>query len=158
MKILRLFAIAFIAIGGFTHAQNHAQAHTPAEYEAAKAAIWAKELAIYEAWGKTGLDYYIEHSSEHYVGWPPSSPKPSSLDDLKRMQANLDVPNQEKRTITFDDLALHDDTAVLYYTTHITMRPDGTPADELLHICHVWVRDETGDWKMLGALGRVERE
>ena len=135
-----------------------AHADTSADYEAAKAAIWAKELAIYDAWAETGLDYYIEHSSPHYVGWPPGTSRPSSLADLKQMQANLVVPNQEKRQITFDDLALQDDTAVLYYTTHRTMLPDGTPVDELLHICHVWVRDHTGDWKLIGALGRVERE
>jgi hypothetical protein len=152
MNTLRILLVALVGISGLAHAE------TSAEYDTAKAEIWAKELAIYDAWGKTGLDYYIEHSSEHYVGWPPGTPKPSSLNDLKRMQANLVVPNQEKREITFDDLALHDDTAVLYYTTHRTMLPDGTTVDELLHICHVWVRDNTGDWKMIGALGRVERE
>lgn len=152
MNLLRTIPIVFLVMIGSAHA------NTSEDYDAAKAAIWAKELAIYEAWGKTGLDYYIEHSSPHYVGWPPGSPKPSSLADLKRMQANLDVPNQEKREITFDDMALHDDTAVLYYTTHRTMLPDGTAVDELLHICHVWVRDDSGDWRMIGALGRIERD
>lgn len=135
-----------------------AGADTSSDYAAAKEAIWAKELAIYDAWGKTGLDYYIEHASAHYVGWPPGTPHPSSLADLKQMQARLVVPNRDKRDISFEGLALHDDTAVLYYTTHRTMLPDGTPVDELLHISHVWVRDNTGDWKILGALGRVERE
>lgn len=152
MHIFRICVVVLMGLSGF------AQAETSADYEAAKAAIWAKELAIYDAWAKTGLDYYIEHSSENYVGWPPGTRKPSSLEVLKQMQANLNVPNLEKREIVFDDLALEDDTAVLYYTTHITMKPDGTPVDELLHICHVWVRDNTGDWKLIGALGRVERE
>jgi hypothetical protein len=151
-------AIALIAMIGVIAFSNLLHAEEPSDYEEAKAAIWAKELAIYDAWAETGLDYYIEHSSPHYVGWPPGSPEPFSLDVLKQVQANLDVPNQEKRQITFDDLALHDDTAVLYYTTHRTMLPDGTPIDELLHICHVWVRDDTGDWKLVGALGRVERD
>lgn len=151
MRLLRAIFIACVSLSVPALAENSE------EYEAAKAAIWAKELAIYEAWGKTGLDYYIAHTSEQYVGWPPGTSKPSTYEDLKRMQANLDVPNQEKREITFDGLALQDDTAVLYYTTHRTMLPDGTAVDELLHICHVWVRDKTGDWKMIGALGRVER-
>ncbi len=152
MRIIKVILFAVVGMGG------SALADTSSDYETAKAAIWAKELAIYDAWAKTGLDYYIEHSSPYYVGWPPGAPKPSSLDDLKQLQANLNVPNQEKREITFDGLALQDDTAVLYYTTHRTMLPDGTPVDELLHICHVWVRDDTGDWKLIGALGRVERE
>lgn len=129
-----------------------------ADYASAKAAIWAKELAIYEAWAKTGLDYYIENASEHYVGWPPGSPRPSSLSDLKGMQARLKLPNKEQRNIEFNDMALEDNTAVLYYTTHRTMLPDGTPVDEWLHICHVWVRDGAGDWKLIGALGRDETE
>lgn len=153
MTILRIIFFAWVSLYGTVHA-----AEKSANYEAAKAAIWAKELAIYEAWSVTGLDYYIEHSSAHYVGWPPGIPKPSSLEALKEIQANLIVPNQEKREITFDDLAIQDDTAVLYYTTHRTMLPDGTRVDELLHICHVWVRDDTSDWKLIGALGRVERE
>lgn len=152
MRTGKIVLMAFIAMN------MTANADTRSDYEAAKAAIWAKELAIYDAWAKTGLDYYIEQSSPSYVGWPPGTAKPSSLADLERMQANLVVPNREKRTITFDALALQDDTAVLYYTTHRTMLADGTPVDELLHICHVWVRDETGDWKLIGALGRVERE
>lgn len=156
MKIRTMMVVVLMGISALAYAP--AMAHTEEEYEAAKAAIWAKELAIYDAWSKTGLDYYIEHSSEHYVGWPPGTPKPSSLDDLKRMNANFEVPNKDTRRIVFDDLALHDDTAVLYYTTYRTMLPDGTPVDEMLHICHVWVRDDTGDWKMIGALGRVERE
>lgn len=152
MKIGSAILIAFLGMSGLVHAEKSS------EYEAAKAAIWAKELAIYDAWAKTGLDYYIEHSSPQYVGWPPGTSKPSSLEVLKQMQANLVVPNQEKREITFEDLALQDDTAVLYYTTHRTSLPDGTPVDELLHICHVWVRDGAEDWKLIGALGRVERE
>ena len=152
MKIAALCLITLLGAAGIVRAGE------VSEYESAKAAIWAKELAIYDAWAKTGLDYYIENSSANYIGWPPGMPKPSSLDVLKQMQARLVVPNQEEREITFDDLALEDDTAVLYYTTHRTMLPDGTPVDELLHICHVWVRNETGDWKLIGALGRVERQ
>ena len=83
-----------------------------------------------------------------------SASRPLTFADPNRMQANLDVPNQERREIVFEDLALEGDTAVLYYTTLRTMLPDGTPVSEVLHICHVWVRDDSGDWKMLGAMGR----
>lgn len=152
MKVAALF---FLALAGLVGVAN---GETSSDYDAAKTAIWSKELAIYDAWAKTGLDYYIANASANYVGWPPGSKKPSSLADLKGMQSRLVLPNQERREITFDDLALQGDTAVLYYTTHRTMLPDGTPVDELLHICHVWVRDDAGNWKLLGALGRVERD
>lgn len=144
-----------IAILGFS---SMSLAQTSEEYEAAKAAIWAKEQAIYKARAETGLDYYIANSWDSYIGWPPGPPAPSPLSTLKENNARITAPNSEKLEMFFDDLALQGDTAVIYYNTHRTMLPDGTPVDQRYHICHVWLRDDTGDWKLLGAMGRLESE
>lgn len=152
---MKVFSILCVAVMGFSFA---AQAQTSEEYEAAKAAIWAKELAIYKARAETGLDYYIANSSENYVGWPPGIPRPSPLSQLKINNERITAPNSEKLELFFDDLALDGDAAVIYYNTHRTMLPNGTPVDQRYHITHVWVRDDTGDWKLLGAMGRLESE
>lgn len=135
-----------------------ANAQSPAEVEAAKEAIWSKELAIYKARAETGLDYYIANSSPNYIGWPPGIPAPSPLSQLKENQTRIKIPNEEKVELFFDDLAMHGDTAIIYYNTHRTVLPDGTPVDQRYHITHVWTRDTDGDWKLLGAMGRLESE
>jgi hypothetical protein len=61
MNIVILILVALVGISA------PAGADTSTDYAAAKEAIWAKELAIYDAWGKTGLDYYIEHSSGRHA-------------------------------------------------------------------------------------------
>ncbi len=134
------------------------EAQTMAEREAAKEAIWAKELAIYKARAETGLDYYIANSSPNYIGWPPGIPAPSPLSQLKENQTRITFPNSEKLELFFDDLAMHGDTAVVYYNTHRTMLPNGEEVDQRFHITHVWTRDTDGDWKLLGAMGRLESE
>jgi ketosteroid isomerase-like protein len=152
MKKFASILFAVMGISGMSHAQ------TSEEYEAAKAAIWAKEQAIYKARAEVGLDYYIDNASENYVGWPPGVPAPTPLSQLKENNARMTAPNSEKLELFFDDLALHGDTAVIYYNTHRTMLPNGTVVDQRYHICHVWVRDETGDWLIVGAMGRLESE
>ena len=134
------------------------QAQTIAERTAAKDAIWAKELAIYKARAETGLDYYIANASPNYIGWPPGIPAPSPLSQLKENQNRITIPNAEKLALVFDDLAMHGNTAVIYYNTHRTMLPNGTAVDQRYHICHVWIKDEDGDWKLMGAMGRLESE
>jgi len=152
MKFLSLLCAVIIGLGASAQAQNSE------EWEAAKAAIWAKELAIYKARAETGLDYYIANSSENYVGWPPGIPEPSPLSQLKINNERITAPNSEQLELFFDDLALDGDTAIIYYNTHRTMLPNGKPVDQRYHITHVWVRDETNDWKLLGAMGRLESE
>ena len=128
------------------------------ERESARKVIWAKELAIYKARAETGLSYYIANSSPNYIGWPPGILSPSPLSQLKKNQERVTAPNSEKLELFFDDFAMHGDTGVIYYNTHRTMLPDGTPVDQRYHIAHVWVKDTNDDWKLLGAMGRLESE
>ena len=88
-----------------------------------------------------------------YVGWPPGIPKPSNLDTLRKSSAGFNRKNSEKLELTFTDFTLRDSTAVIYYQTHRTMLPNGTPVDERFDTIHVWVR-EGADWKLIGAMAR----
>lgn len=133
-------------------------AQSPEEVEEAKNIVWAKEQEIYKARPRTGLDYYIANSSPNYIGWPPGLTAPSPLSQLVKNQDLIKIPNQEKLEMYFDDFAMHGNTGVIYYNTHRTMLPDGTEVDQRYHITHVWVKDTDGDWKLLGAMGRLESE
>lgn len=154
--MIRLIAFAcLIAVMGPTPMSF---AQSPEEVEEAKNIIWAKEQEIYKARPQTGLDYYIANSSPNYIGWPPGIPAPSPLSQLKKNQGLIKIPNAEKLEMFFDDFAMHGDTGVIYYNTHRTVLPDGTKVDQRYHITHVWVKDTDGDWKLLGAMGRLESE
>jgi hypothetical protein len=119
----------------------------------ARDAIWAKERKIYQGRAEAGLDYYLQNTSERYVGWPPGIPKPSNLDALRRSSAGLNRRNSEKLEMTLTDFTMQDGTAVIYYQTHRTMLPNGTVVDERFDVIHVWVR-EGADWKLIGAMAR----
>jgi len=87
------------------------------------------------------------------AGWPPGIPKPTNLDTLRKSSAGFNRKNSEKLELTFTDFTLRDSTAVIYYQTHRTMLPNGTPVDERFDTIHVWVR-EGADWKLIGAMAR----
>jgi hypothetical protein len=124
-----------------------------AEVAAARDAIWAKELKIYQGRAEAGLDYYLKNTSDRYVGWPPGLARPSNLDALRKSSAGLSRKNSEKLEMTLTDFTLQDGTAVIYYQTHRTMLPNGTVVDERFDVIHVWVR-EGADWKLIGAMAR----
>ena len=120
---------------------------------AAREAIWAKELKIYQGRAEAGLEYYLKNTSERYVGWPPGIPKPSSVEALRKSAAGFNRKNSEKLEMSLTDFTMQDGTAVIYYQTHRTMLPDGTAVDERFDVIHVWVR-EGADWKLIGAMAR----
>ena len=147
-----LFTLIFTGMTTMSHAQ------TQQEIDQAREIIWAKELGIYKARPVTGLDYYIENASPNYVGWPPDIPSLMPIAQTKINQTGIQIPNSEKLEMFFDDFAMHGYAAVIYYNTHRTVMPDGSPTDQRFHITHVWVKDDDGDWKLLGAMGRLEGE
>lgn len=141
------------AADGSAKAGASPSASADASVAAARDAIWDKEKKIYEGRAQAGLSYYLENTSDRYVGWPPGIPKPSNLDTLRKSSAGFNRKNSEKLELTFTDFTLRDSTAVIYYQTHRTMLPNGTPVDERFDTIHVWVR-EGADWKLIGAMAR----
>lgn len=124
-----------------------------AEMAAARDSIWEKEKKIYQGRAEAGLTYYLQNTSDRYVGWPPGLAKPSSVEALRRSSASVNRKNAEKLEMTLTDFTMQDGTAVIYYQTHRTMLPDGTAVDERFDVIHVWVR-EGADWKLIGAMAR----
>lgn len=125
-----------------------------AEWQAARDAIWPKELAIYAGRGKGDLSIYLANTADHYLAWPPHNEVPKGNDGLKATGAAMAGKTQERLAMTFLDLALNGDTAVIYYKTHRTQRADGSPADEHFEVTHTWVRQD-GEWKVLGGMARA---
>jgi len=142
---------ALIAFG----AVPPALAQSDADRARIRDAIWAKEQKIYADRANGRLDFYIANTSPHYVGWPPSAPKPLALTGLKEDGKRLAGQTREKLSMELTDFTLSGDTAVIYYLNHRTMKPDGTPVDEKFENIHVWTR-EGGDWKLIGAMSRLQ--
>ena len=133
------------------------QAQDAGAVAAARDAIWAKEKAIYAARGEGDLSVYVASTSPHYKGWPPNTKVPADLSRLKSMASGMVGLNKEQLEMELADFTLSGDTAVIYYHTHRTVMPDGTPTDQRFAICHVWTREE-GEWRLIGALGRLKPE
>jgi ketosteroid isomerase-like protein len=131
-------------------------AEVASNYEIIKEIIWNKEINIYKSRAKTGLDYYIKNTSPQYIGWPPGPDKPMGFNNLKQNQNKITFPNKEVIKIYFDDLALEGDTAIIYYHTHRTVLPNGKLVNQKYHISHVWNKNKNNEWKLLGAMGRLE--
>ena len=119
----------------------------------AKTAIWAQELAIYSARAKGDLHFYISQLAEGYRAWPPQKPAPIGKDGLASDAAEMERQGKEILDMELTDFTLNGDTAIIYYNTHRTALPDGTPTDQKFQTIHVWVfRD--GGWKIFGGMAR----
>ncbi|MEE4454002.1 nuclear transport factor 2 family protein [Novosphingobium resinovorum] len=140
---------AALATASAAHAETH-----DARWEAARQAIWTKELAIYAGRSRGDLSMYLANTASDYKAWPPFNEVPKGNDGLKATGAAMQGKTKEHLEMTFLDLALNGDTAVIYYKTHRTMLADGTPADEHFEVTHTWTLQD-GTWKVLGGMARV---
>ena len=120
---------------------------------AARDEIWSKEQAIFSGRSRGDLGVYVGFTAGDYMGWPPGSPDPLGVEQLREGAEQMRGKDQEEIAMEFGDITFSGNTAVIYYSTHKTRLPDGEPVDQTADIAHVWVR-ETGEWKLLGALGR----
>lgn len=158
MKNYRFIWRALIAVLFITPVAQAEE--TDPETIAARDAIWAKEKAIYAARGDGNLQVYADSISDAYVGWPPGLEEPGDSSYLRNAAANMatmeNVDNEEL-TMKLTGFTRSGDTAVIYYSTHRTVLPTGEPVDQRFHIIHVWTLEE-GDWRLVGALGRMLAE
>jgi len=131
------------------HAQS-AQTKTDAQAE-----IWTKEQSIYRERGKGNLGPYIDNVATDYLAWPPFSATPTGVGDLRRTQPKMAIENHEELKMEFVAFAMNGNAAVIYYKTHRTRLPNGTPADERFEVTHSWVRQD-GSWKVYGGMARAQ--
>ncbi len=132
-----------------------AAADAQADKQAAKDAIWPLEQSIYAGRAVGDLSNYINNTSPDYVAWPPTVDKPMPYTNLKATASAGPVASKERLTMEFMDIAVHGNTAIIYYKTHRTMRYDGTPVDEHFETTHTWVKDD-GHWHVLGGMARLK--
>ncbi|MFN3817823.1 nuclear transport factor 2 family protein [Blastomonas sp.] len=140
------------ATGTEAHAQSGAAA-VSAEFEAVREELWTKELSIYEGRSRGDLSLYLASTADNYIAWPPFNDVPKGNDGLKETGRKMAGKTQEVLKMTYLDLALNGDTAVIYYKTHRTRLADGSPADQHYEVTHTWVRQD-GSWKVLGGMAR----
>jgi ketosteroid isomerase-like protein len=132
----------------------HAEPLAPAQsLEAVKQEIWSKELQIYEGRSRGDLSHYLASTADNYLAWPPFNEVPKGNEGLKETGRKLEGKTLERLEMTFLDLALNGDTAIVYYKTHRTRLADGSPADQHYEVTHTWVR-QAGEWKVLGGMAR----
>lgn len=149
---LALGILAASATGAEANAQSGATAAS-ADFEAVREELWAKELSIYEGRSRGDLSLYLASTADNYIAWPPFNEVPKGNDGLKETGRKMAGKTQEVLKMTYLDLALNGDTAVIYYKTHRTRLADGSPADQHYEVTHTWVRQD-GSWKVLGGMAR----
>ncbi len=146
-RTMTLAALAICVLGASAFAQ------TADDKAKVRDAIWTKEQAIYGNRANGNLEYYIQNTSDNYVGWPPSAAKPLAVAGLKQDSKRMVGQTKEKLTMQLTDFTMSGNTAVIYYENHRTVKPDGSPVDETFENIHVWTR-EGADWKLVGAMSR----
>jgi ketosteroid isomerase-like protein len=145
--VLAAGLMAVATMGAAAHAQ------TAEETAKAKALIFDMEQKIYADRGTGSIQYYADHTSPHYLGWPPTSAKPIPRQALSNVNNGSIKGSKEKITTELVDFTLEGDTALIYYENHRTARGDGTPVDERFSNIHVWVK--RGDkWMLVGGMAR----
>lgn len=150
-------AIGSLAVSGMAPIGDARAQSVPAaateRFEAVQKELWAKELAIYEGRSRGDLSLYLASIADNYIAWPPFNDVPKGEDGLKDTGRKMQGKTQEVLKMTYLDLALNGDTAVIYYKTHRTRMADGKPADQHYEVTHTWVR-QNGTWKVLGGMAR----
>jgi ketosteroid isomerase-like protein len=132
-----------------------AAAQSQTEKQAAKDAIWTLEQSIYAGRAAGDLSNYVNNTSPDYVSWPPTVDKPMPYTNLKATASGGPKASKEHLTMEFMDIAVHGNTAIIYYKTHRTQRADGTLVDENFETTHTWVRED-GHWQVLGGMARLK--
>lgn len=145
MRILAVLALA--CAGGVGAAAPDGAAAT------ARAAIWAKEMAIYQGRSRGNVDFYVANASRNFLAWTAGASAPFRLDKLRRDGAAMRGKSGEVIETTFRDFSLSGDTAIVFYQNHRTRLADGTPVDQTYDNIHVWQKDG-GDWKVLASMSR----
>lgn len=125
-----------------------------AQFSAVQAELWAREQAIYNGRRDGTLDIYLAALAPGYMAWPPHTKLPIGGDVLASHSRAMQAQTQEQLEMRLTNFTMNGTTAIIYYQTHRTMRPEGTPVDEWYNVIHVWVADG-GDWKMLGGMARL---
>lgn len=150
MRLILLAAT--VAVVSFTAAAP-VLAQSAEERAKVEALLWEKEQKIYADRANGSLAYYLTQITDNYVGWPPGQAMPSDAKALRERSGLMKGNDKEELTMEKTGFTMEGDTAVIYYRTHRTMRPDGKPANEQFETIHVYTRSGE-DWKMIGALAR----
>lgn len=124
------------------------------EWTLVRDTLWAKELKIYAARGRGDMSVYIAEIADGYLSWPPFDNLPARLDGLEDTRREMAGKTQEELEMTFLDLAVSGDNAVIFYKTHRTRLSDGTPTDQHYEVTHSWIRQD-GDWKLFSGMARA---
>jgi hypothetical protein len=125
--------------------------------ERVRAEIWAKELAVYAGRGDGNLQPYLDALATDYKAWPPFREVPAGASGLEDLALRMQGQDQEELAMTFLDFSLNGDTATIYYKTHRTRLPDGSPANDFYEVIHVWVREERV-WRVFAGMARDRPE
>lgn len=155
MKSATQSVAAMTAMLGLLVVANVAAAQANSTSDGIRSQIWQLEQSIYAGRSNGDSSNYLRNASPDYVSWPPTAERPLNLAKLKATNAGVPLSSRERVTLEFIDIAIHRDTAVIYYTIHRTQHFDGSPANEIFEISHTWVRDG-GKWHVLGGMARLE--
>jgi hypothetical protein len=122
--------------------------------DSARRLIWEQELAIYQARGRGDLAVYAAAITPSYLAWPPRSQHPIDAATFRGQAAAFVQTRGETLEMRLTAFSLDGDTAIIYYETHRTRLPDGTPADERFDVVHVWLARD-GGWRLFGGMARA---
>ena len=117
--------------------------------------LWSYEQAIYAGRAKGDVSFYVNHADPAYAGWPPQSAEPFGRDELAEQARRAAGHPGEKLVLEKNLIRLTADrkTAMVFYTTHRTVRSDGAAVDERYENIHVWLR-RGRDWMIVGGMSR----
>ena len=154
--ILTLLTLATVALSSMARAE---EASSVSDAAAIEALIWEREMAIFVGRSAGDISNYLNATSAHYLGWPPSFAEPLPLGDFK---AGADATKGLKGEVTEvrrTGFTLNGNTALTYFKTHRTRLGEGMAAPEARDVdqyyenIHVWTL-ENGDWRLIGGMAR----
>ncbi|MCC6171341.1 MAG: nuclear transport factor 2 family protein [Gammaproteobacteria bacterium] len=128
----------------------------PADAATARALdeIWAIEARIYAGRARGTMQPYVDAVSRNMLSFPFGVANPLDYAAFAASAQRFSGDRERNRVFLKGFYLTGGNTAVIFYRSHRTVRPDGAPVDEYWDTTHIYAREADG-WKLMSSINRA---
>jgi hypothetical protein len=152
MRLATLLLSALSILAAVAAPVRAATPATPAE--AALEEIWAMEAKIYAGRASGTMQPYVDAVSKNMLSFPFGTANPVDYAGFVESAKRFKGDKERNRIYLKGFYLTGGNTAVIFYRSHRTVRPEGTVVDEYWDTTHIYAREE-GRWRLMSSINRA---
>ena len=149
---MRLATVLLSALSILAACAAPVRAASPAE--TALEEIWAMEAKIYAGRASGTMQPYVDAVSRNMLSFPFGTANPVDYDGFVESAKRFKGDKENNRVYLKGFYLTGDNTAVIFYRAHRTVRPEGAVVDEYWDTTHIYAREE-GRWRLMSSINRA---